>query len=133
MAPRAGPCPKAPRARAPPATTAAAFDDFLPIAERPEWASGVTPRPPPRTPQPVVAIERDELMGDLMDYFWGAVQAGERRWVKIWVGGRVAASWPAVARCSPLLPPLATLSTTCCHPCPPVRPPLASSASVYWR
>lgn len=53
-------------------------DDFLPLPERPEWA-GVRPLPPPPTPQPVVAIGRDELTGDLMDYFWAAVQAGEKR------------------------------------------------------
>ncbi|PRW32925.1 farnesyltransferase geranylgeranyltransferase type-1 subunit alpha [Chlorella sorokiniana] len=50
--------------------------DFLPVSERPEWAD-VAPRPLPHQAQPVVAIERDELMGDLMDYFWAAVAANE--------------------------------------------------------
>lgn len=59
--------------------------DFLPVSERPEWAD-VAPRLLPPTAQPVVAIERDELMGDLMDYFWAAVAANECRWAAGRVG-----------------------------------------------
>lgn len=61
-------------------------DDFLPVSERPEWA-GVAPRPLPPQVHPVVAIERDELMGDLMDYFWAAVAANECRWAGRLAGG----------------------------------------------
>ena len=53
--------------------------DFLPISERQEWGD-VRPLAPPATPQPAVAIGRDLLLGDLMDYFWAAVAAKECRW-----------------------------------------------------
>lgn len=54
-------------------------DDCLPVGERSAWA-GVAPRPLPPTPQQVVFIERDPLLGgDLMDYFWAAVAEGELR------------------------------------------------------
>ncbi|KAL4422871.1 hypothetical protein ABPG75_009068 [Micractinium tetrahymenae] len=55
---------------------ATSSDDYLPVGERPEWAD-MAPRALPATPQPVVAIGRDELLGDLMDYLWAAVEAGE--------------------------------------------------------
>lgn len=58
---------------------ASCSDDYLPVGERPEWAD-VAPRALPLTPQPVVSIARDELLADLMDYFWAAVEAGELRW-----------------------------------------------------
>ena len=62
-------------------------DDFVPMAECGEWGD-VAPRPPPALPQPVVAIGRDALQGDLMDYFWAAVAAGELRCVwRGWAGG----------------------------------------------
>jgi hypothetical protein len=60
--------------------TAAGSLDYLPVGERPEWAD-VVPLLPPATPQPVVQIGRDPLLGDLMDYFWAAVAVGELRWV----------------------------------------------------
>ncbi|EFN51976.1 hypothetical protein CHLNCDRAFT_37079, partial [Chlorella variabilis] len=50
--------------------------DFQPIGERREWAD-VQPRALPRTPQPVVEIGRDELLAELMDYFWAAVARQE--------------------------------------------------------
>lgn len=54
--------------------------DFVPMGERPEWADGsVAPRPLPPSSHKVAAIQRDPLTGPLMDYFWGAVAAGERR------------------------------------------------------
>lgn len=54
--------------------------DAVPITERPEWADGsAQPRPLPPSSRQVAAIGRDELTGPLMDYFWGAVAAGERR------------------------------------------------------
>jgi hypothetical protein len=53
--------------------------DCLPVGERREWAD-VRPRPPPDATESVVEIARDPLLGDLMDYFWAAVAAGETRW-----------------------------------------------------
>ena len=50
-------------------------DPYMPIGERPEWA-GVAPRPLPALDPPVVCIARDQQFGDLMDYFWAAVEAG---------------------------------------------------------
>ena len=47
-----------------------------PLAARLEWA-GFAPLQPPQTPEPVVAIARDEQHGDLMDFFWAAVARGE--------------------------------------------------------
>eukprot|EP00887_Chlorella_sp_A99_P007361 scaffold2.g7361.t1 len=47
-----------------------------PISERRVWAD-VTPRRPPPQAQPVIAIGRDPQHGELMDYFWAAVAAGE--------------------------------------------------------
>lgn len=46
--------------------------DFVPMSERTEWAD-VVPLPPPATAQPVVEIARDEMVGDMMDYFWAVV------------------------------------------------------------
>jgi hypothetical protein len=113
--------------------------DFLPISERQEWAD-VRPLAPPATPQPVVAIGRDLLLGDLMDYFWAAVAAKECRWVgkQPWCLGlrvkRVAGTpqlwcaviverWPLASRCA---------GTQCLEPdsfCQPCSSSSSSSSS----
>ncbi|GAB4820132.1 hypothetical protein N2152v2_007178 [Parachlorella kessleri] len=51
-------------------------ESYVPIGQRPEWA-GVAPRHLPALDPPVVSIARDQQFGDLMDYFWAAVEAGE--------------------------------------------------------
>lgn len=48
------------------------------MSERTEWAD-VVPLPPPATAQPVVEIARDEMVGDMMDYFWAVVGQQELR------------------------------------------------------
>ncbi len=47
---------------------------YVPIGQRPEWA-GVQPRQSPEAEPPVVSIAKDQQFGDLMDYFWAAVEA----------------------------------------------------------
>ena len=50
-------------------------ESYVPIGQRPEWA-GFAPRPLPALDPQVVSIARDQQFGDLMDYFWAAVEAG---------------------------------------------------------
>lgn len=52
-------------------------EGYVPIGQRPEWAD-VQPRPLPVGDHPVVSIARDQQFGDLMDYFWAAVEAQVR-------------------------------------------------------
>lgn len=46
----------------------------VPYARRAEWAD-VEPRRLPPLPEPVVQIAPDEVYGDLMPYFWAAVES----------------------------------------------------------
>lgn len=49
---------------------------YVAIGERPEWAD-LQPRLPPILPHAVIDIARDQQFGDLMDYFWAAVDTQE--------------------------------------------------------
>lgn len=55
----------------------ASFHGPLPMASRPDWAGAPSLLPPPSALR-VAAPGRPEERGDLMDYFWAAVHAGER-------------------------------------------------------
>ena len=70
-----------------------------PLAARLEWA-GFAPLQPPQTPEPVVAIARDEQHGDLMDFFWAAVARGElSQRVLDLTGGSSCSSTAPTIRC----------------------------------
>ena len=98
--------------------------DYLPISERPEWA-GVRPLAPPPTPSPVVAIARDPLQGDLMDYFWAAVARGELRWVRgacVWRATLGARGGLHMAQAHPARPAPGPAPPPCLMPRPCPRP-----------
>lgn len=105
--------------------------DFLPVSERPEWAD-VAPRPPPVQEQPVVAIQRDELMGDLMDFFWAAVAAGECRWVQMgWSGaGERACTGGARFGCLAMVGTPQQCVSVCVCTLPSARVPLGARQSL---